>query len=175
MAIFLIGFALVLFDLNIAVGSASIGVFPDMIGYALMLSALAGKRAPREKIVRFRRIAAVSMIVTLVVYVLALFGAAKWLEGWFYVALDLGCYVLECIAGYEVVGLFREADSSANGAAGKKVFSCWRLSVIFGALAFFGVFSPASAILLGGMSFVTDAYLIVTCFKTAAAQGSIAY
>ena len=116
MALFLIGFALVLFDLNIAVGSASIGVFPDMIGYALMR-----------------------------------------------------------IAGYEVVGLFREADSSANGAAGKKVFSCWRLSVIFGALAFFGVFSPASAILLGGMSFVTDAYLIVTCFKTAAAQGPIAY
>ena len=48
-------------------------------------------------------------------------------------------------------------------------------TVIFGAFAFFGVFSPASAILLGGMSFVTDAYLIVTCFKTAAAQGPIAY
>ena len=105
----------------------------------------------------------------------ALFSAAKWLEGWLYVALDLGCYALECIAGYEVVGLFREADSSVNGAAGKKVFSCWRLSVIFGALAFFGVFSPASAILLGGMSFVTDAYLIMMCFKTAAAQGPIAY
>lgn len=167
MKMLLIGLCIVLFDANLAAGNAYIGILPDMIGYGMMvyvLNKVQNKTAYHEKLLKTCRIA---LPVSGVVYVLALLGIGQLLEGWLWIGLDLGCYALESYVAYLLVVLMREYDTTPARDIGKKLMSGWRVSVLFGAVAFCAVLSPASTLLLFGFSAVADISFVTACFKNA--------
>ena len=165
MKLLLIGLCIVLFDINLAVGNAYVGLIPDVLGYGLMLYAL-NKRENnlpvQERVVQFTKLA---IIVSAVVYLAALLGIGTLLEGWIWVGLDVGCFVLESYVAFLVASRMKFYD--AKGEVGKNLMSRWRVSVIFGAVAFCSLLSPASTLLLAGFSAVADIYLLRACFKHA--------
>ncbi len=168
MILMLIGLCIVLFDVNLAAGSAYIGIIPDMLGYGMMVLALSkvqSKTPAHEKLLKTGRIA---VLVSVVVYIAALLGIVKLLEGWLWIALDLACFALESYVGYLLISLMKQYDTTHAQDIGKKLTSGWRVSVLFGAVAFCSVLSPASTMLLMGFSAVADISFLTVCFKNAA-------
>jgi len=167
MILMLIGLCIVLFDANLAAGNAYIGIFPDVLGYGMMVLALSkgqSKTLAHEKLLKICRIA---VLASALVYVAALFGIGCLLEGWLWIALDLACFALESYVGYLLVALMKEHDTTHARDVGKKLTSGWRVSVLFGAVAFCSVLSPASTMLLMGFSAVADISFLTACFKNA--------
>ena len=167
MILMLIGLCIVLFDVNLAAGNAYIGIFPDMLGYGMMVLALSKvqtKTPAHEKLLKTCRIA---VLASAIVYIAALLGIGRLLEGWLWIALDLGCFALESYVAYLLVALMKEHDTTHARDIGKQLTSGWRVSVLFGAVAFCSILSPASTMLLTGFSAVADISFLTACFKNA--------
>jgi archaellum biogenesis protein FlaJ (TadC family) len=165
MILLLLGLCIVLFDANLAAGNAYIGIFPDMLGYAMIFMALkkANVSSPaHEKLAKWAKI---SVLISAAVYIAALAGIVQLLEGWLWIALDLGSFALECYVAYLIVAMMKERDPSVKGDYGKKLISFWRVSVLFGAVAFCCIISPASTMLLMGFSAVADISLLSFALK----------
>ena len=156
----LLGLAFVLFDVNVACGGIYIGVFPDPLGYALLLLGL--RRVTRVDVLPLRRLCRSALMVSSVIYVAALLQVSTLANGWIWVALDMISYLMEAYVSYRLIALMQRCDISIGGAAGKKLLSAWRLSVLFAAVSFLKLLSPASGWLLCAFSVVADLYLVMT-------------
>ena len=167
MILLLLGLCIVLFDVNLATGNSYIGIFPDVLGYAMIFWALkkADVTSPaHEKLEKWVKL---SILISAAVYIAALAGVVQLLEGWLWVALDLGSFALESYVTYLIVAQMRDHDPTVKGDYAKKFISFWRVSVLFGAVAYCCIISPASTMLLMGFSAVADISLLSFCFKRA--------
>ena len=164
MALLMIGMALVIFDFNLGIGTATVGLFPDVIGYLLLLVSLDRDGIFAEK-KKMRQILSAAAAVNLVIFVLNLAGASGWAQGWVTTGMDILSFGIEVAVTYFYVRQLRTYDLTVKQADARKLFSAWRMYVIFETVSFLSLISPASAMLLFGFAIVADIYFLVMLFR----------
>ncbi len=164
MALFLAGMALVIFDFNLSAGGTTVGILPDTVGYLLLLLSLE-KDGIFQKKRDMRRILAAAAAVNLVIYVLNLSGAAGWAQGWVTTGMDILSFGIEVTVTWMYIRQLRTFDLTVKQQDARRLFSAWRLYVIFETVSFLSILSPASAMLLFGFAIVADIYFLVMLFR----------
>ena len=129
------GILFLFLNVNLTFGSVTIGLFPDFVGYLLLLQ---GARTLAGRIARFSRLEPLCVggaAYTGVLYLLNLFGVSTGL-GWVAYLAALGEFVLGILAGARVVGGMEDAERAYGCSfAAAELRQAWQLSSIVGAVS----------------------------------------
>ena len=163
-----LGILFLFLNVNLTLGRVALGLFPDFVGYILLLRGAAALSGQIARFSRMRSLCLGAAIYTGVLYVLDLTGLTAAL-GWGVYLAAIGEFALRIAASAQVVAGMEDAERAYGcGFAAAELRRAWVAAIATGAVSFLTMFFPARVLVFIGVivSFVGGVLFLCALYRT---------
>ena len=156
-----IGLLLIFINFNLTLGAVKIGLFPDFLGYIVMLSGLTEMSGMSELFGKAKPWASGMAVYTGILYGMDLFGIT--IANLFSIVLGLTSLAISLYISYNIVmGVIEVELNNKVDLNGENLKSAWKAMTLFNVITYFSVFVTAlSVILIIGAIIIAIYFLIL--------------
>ena len=156
-----IGFIFIFLNFNLTLGSSKIGLFPDFVGYIVMIGGLVEMAEKSSIFMKVKPYVTGMAIYTGILYLLDLFGISVSLGALTYVLAITSMAVSLYISYNIVMGVIDIEEKYNMILNGRKLKSTWTLLAVFNVLTFVSLLIPFIAIIFIIVSIVVVIYFLI--------------
>ena len=161
-----IGFLLIFLDFNLNLGSSTIGLIPDFVGYIILVKGLDELAAEGPSFTRIRPFAVGMGVYCGILYALDVFGLTASL-GWIGVILGIAGLILSLYISHTVIEGVRETETKHDADLGSgRLKSTWTVMAVFQAACYAAMLLPALAIICIIVSLIAGIVFLVAMNDT---------
>ncbi len=160
------GFFFIVFNFNLTLGNAVVGLIPDFIGYFLILKGIIELQDLSIHFRKIKSLVVLMVIVKIITYFMDLLGMTAQIQTGA-VIVGLVLLVISLYIEYSIICGIQEIEKAQNMKLNaEKLFSIWKIVAVFSALAYIGLILPSLAFVFILISAIANMVFLYNLYQS---------